>query len=210
MSELLSARELKARIKENDTRSTSLPYLLLLQEKEKYVAKEDYAFNTETVFVERNYDDTPLSAPSLEQLVEKYNENVEEEDALPLEKWVKGKHYDILEMGHSWSTCNVFLTDKGYEDHLRANKHNLKQNHRTFGVHAFRNLEMRSLYALIDSHIALEDEFHKFKLICDAESDRDSTRIKELEAEVEKYVQYIKGDLVNLAEKNIKETEGGV
>ena len=154
MSNIYTAQELKKRIESNDNRCTAMPYLLLLQEKQTYIAHDDYAYDYEEKWVE-HYSGDCLTADTREELILKLKENYCDEWD-DLSKEVESKIESFKE-GHYWKTENVFLTDKGYQDHLKENSHNLKE-HRTYGTHAFRNKEIRSLYALIDESINLQKE----------------------------------------------------
>lgn len=146
MSNLLTAKELKERIEKNDNRATATPYLLLLRERRKVSCDPDY--NCDGVeFVEQLSGDY-LSFESLEKTINWLSENDEEYEYKESDvvKW----HYQEID-----ETKNVFLTDEGHQEHLRINGHNLR-NQNTYGIHAFRNREIKSLYALIDANIELE------------------------------------------------------
>jgi len=154
MSELYTAQELRERISTNDNRATAKPYLLLLQEKVKYAAHDEFdSGGVEDVYVEF-YSEDHLKAATKKELVCRLTEYYDD-DLDSLAKAIKS----IMHMreGHYWETENVFLTDKGYEDHKKVNGHNLRE-HRTYGIHAFRNKEIKSLFSLIDSHIDLEQK----------------------------------------------------
>lgn len=139
----LSVQELKRRIENNDNRCTAKPYLLLLQEKRRFVSKEGYNLETEVIYIETVSGDN-LEFKTMEELTSFLNEDVEV-------KPIEGENYKILEMGHYWETTNVFLTDQGYQDHLQENGHNLGE-HRTYGIHAFRNNEIKSLMEVLSNH----------------------------------------------------------
>lgn len=139
--------DLKSRVLENDNRFTALPYLLLLQEKVKYVTKEGYGNNTKKVYVELISHDY-VEFDTIKDLREWINDGVETYDQLS--DVIEGKHYEEHYMDYYWKTVNVFLTDIGVEEHLDKNRHNLGE-HRTFGIHAFRNDEIREVYDLIQT-----------------------------------------------------------
>lgn len=156
MKKYFSAKELKERIKSNDNRYTAQPYLLLLNQKRDTVGHPDY-----------NY--TRISY--IEQVSGEYCEFETYEKA---KEWLKTEYYECFDEEYKESdiqkiyinevdqTVNVFLTDKGYKDHLQQNKHNLGK-HTTYGIHAFRNKEIESLYNVIDEHIALQEQVQKAK-----------------------------------------------
>ena len=137
--------DLKKRILENDNRCTAQPYLLLLQEKEWHVVEEGYGYNTKEVFVERISGDC-RQKDSLAELIDYWNDGLEDDEKI--NEWVEDEHYTRHFMEYSWNTVNVFLTDQGYQEHLKLNKHNLRE-HRTFGIHAFRNPEFEEVFKMI-------------------------------------------------------------
>jgi hypothetical protein len=149
MKSLLTARELQDRIKNNDKRCTAPPYLLLLQGKEEHVMRDGYGHDTKQVFVSYLCGDITQNE-SRDELVKELIEHGYDKDEA-------SKSIEEFTIGYSWLTQNVFLTDEGYKDHMKANGHNVKSDHRTMGIHAFRNLEMKSLLALIDRCVLLED-----------------------------------------------------
>lgn len=156
MSEI-TFQELQERIDKNDNRGTAKPYLLLLQEKEKYVAHPEYNHNTETVWVERRSGDY-TSFKSEKECLEWVKNWYED----PFYEPEEDEDYEIHEMGHHWKTVNVFLTDKGYEEHLDQNRHNLR-DFRSYGIHAFRNPEIKKMFEAIESCASLEKELTHLK-----------------------------------------------
>lgn len=135
--------DFKKRIKENDNRCTAFPYLLLLQVKRTYVAHPEYHHNGEEVWVEQ-YSGDYVRAESKEALMEEIRQWYDEGEEIDWEKYRIEKFYE----GYYWETINVFLTDEGYQEHLKINAHNLGE-HRTFGIHAFRNREMNEIYKML-------------------------------------------------------------
>lgn len=146
MSLYFTAQELKERIDSNDNRCTAKPYLLLLQESVEVVVPEDMVHDGDC-WVET------VSGDYLRF------ENEEE-----VKQWLKENDYKCLKSNYQHyfyrelhETQNVFLTDKGYQDHLNVNSHNLRK-HRTYGIHAWRNKEIASLYNLIDECLKLQHQ----------------------------------------------------
>jgi hypothetical protein len=164
VSNVYTAQELKERIVNNDNRSTAMPYLLLLEEKEKYVASDEYdSGNVEDMFVE-NYTGDYQVEKTKEELIEYFEMNGYFEDEDDSKKQEIINSITPFRQGYNWRTRNVFLTDMGYQDHLDVNAHNLSE-HRTYGIHAFRNKEIRSLYALIDSSIELQSRIRELEAV---------------------------------------------
>ena len=56
-------------------------------------------------------------------------------------------HYHITEEVET-RDFNFFLTEKAYNEHIRINRHNLR-NPKSYGVHCYRNEEMKTLYEII-------------------------------------------------------------
>lgn len=147
---ILTAKELKERIASNDNRCTRQPYLLLLRERKTMVV--DGNVSGDKRWVEHGSGDYH-TADTKEELIETIKEWHDDDEEFEEEKWHIEPYYE----DEYYDTVNVFLTDKGYEDHMKINGHNYRRGqYDTYGIHAFRNEEIRSLYALIDSHIDLE------------------------------------------------------
>jgi len=156
MSEIYTAQELKDRLLSNDNRATAKPYLLLLQEKRTYIAHDEYdCGGVEDKFVE-HYTGDYHTTDTKKEMINFFIDNGYELTSKIL------KNIKAYREGYYWETENVFLTDKGYEDHKKVNGHNLRK-HRTYGIHAFRNKEIRSLFNLIDENIKLQEENEKLK-----------------------------------------------
>ena len=136
-------QELLDDMKNNDSRGTASPYILLLEECRPYVANEQYASCTRTKYVENITGDFSTNE-NKEELINLIREYLGEDD------WSPG-YSDITkyEEGTCYKTVNVFLTDKGYEKHRRLNGHNLGE-HRTYGIHAFRNPEITTLLEALE------------------------------------------------------------
>lgn len=135
--------DLKGRIEANDNRGTAEPYLLLLQEKRTYIGHEEYGHHGKIKYVEQ-YTGDYVTADTKEELEKEILSWFDEDEKPDLKKYNIKRFWE----GYYWETTNVFLTDQGYQDHLKLNKHNLKE-HRTFGIHAFRNPEMDEVYKLL-------------------------------------------------------------
>ena len=135
--------DLAKRIKENDNRCTAMPYLILLQVKRTYVGDEDYSHDGQVQYVE-HYSGNYARADTEEELKKEIKSWHDEDEEIDFEKYDITRHWQ----GFYWDTVNVFLTDKGYKEHLQQNRHNLGE-HRTFMIHAFRNQEMQEVFKII-------------------------------------------------------------
>lgn len=149
MGEFFTAKELKERIEANDSRATAMPYLLLLRDKRPVVVDGDYG--GERMYVE-NLTGDYMTGETRRELEKRLKDHGYDFDDIT-------EHGAITEFYQDYKdeTINVFLTDQGYKDHIEANGHNLRK-HDTYGIHAFRNKEIKSLYALIDECIAQQKE----------------------------------------------------
>lgn len=152
---LLTAQELKERIDYNDNRATAQPYLLLLRRKRQVVVDGDYGGEIKWV---ENITGNYMQMDTKEELIDYLrNDYYEDEDWEPDFSDITKVYIDEID-----EVSNVFLTDKGYQEHLDANKHNLGK-HDTYGIHAFRNKEIESLYALVDKCAELEKQVELLK-----------------------------------------------
>lgn len=152
MSSDLTFSELQKRIELNDNRYTARPYLLLLQQKEEFVAHEDYSHDTKTVYIHHIYGDVTESESLYEMVKDLYRNGYSREDF--------EDRIEELKVGHHWRTDNVFLTDKGYEEHMELNGHNVSRGngHRTYGINAFRNPEINLMFKAIEKCSKYENE----------------------------------------------------
>jgi hypothetical protein len=148
MSDFYTAQELKDRIDSNDNRSTAKPYLLLLRERRKISCDPEHAYDGYE-YVEQLSGDY-VAFENLEKAIDWLSED--DPDYKYRESDVVKWYYQEID-----ETVNVFLTDKGVEDHYDLNRHNLR-NPNTYGIHAFRNKEMRSLFNLIDDNISKSEK----------------------------------------------------
>lgn len=127
-----------------DNRGTASPMLILLQVKEEYVAHDEYNHDCEEVFVEQVSGDN-LRFKTEAEVLAWFNEDMMPEDHL--KELEEGKHFDKFHMGYCWRTENVFFSDKGYEEHMAMNSHNYRKGAvRSYGIYAFRNPEMKTIY----------------------------------------------------------------
>lgn len=162
MSDLFTAKELKERIDVNDNRCTAKPYLLLLRELKTIVVDGDHSGVPRYI---ENYTGDYVTADTKQELIDiirSWYGSDEEEYYWPdsrLEKKYEIRQFYVDEFEY---TINVFLTDQGYQDHLKINKHNLPK-HDTYGIHAFRNKEIKSLFALIDKCIQADEKISELK-----------------------------------------------
>jgi hypothetical protein len=167
---LYTARELRERIDTNDNRCTAKPYALLLREKRVYIADKEYCDNMRWV---EHYTGDCATFDSKEDAISYFRDDIsdwcdefegmegEELDDAIVDKF----KIESFAEGEYSETVNVFLTDKGYQDHMNENGHNISSlsGHDTYGIHLFRNKEMSSLYSLIDENIEQQANIDKLK-----------------------------------------------
>lgn len=133
-----------------DNRGTASPMLILLQVRKEYVGHPDYTHQGEEEIVEQVSGDYRRFKTE-DELLKWWNEGLDEDDLVKeVDDLVEGKDYDKFTMGYYWETENVFFTDKGYEEHMKINGHNYRKGQvRTYGIHAFRNEEMKQVLETI-------------------------------------------------------------
>jgi hypothetical protein len=155
----MTPEELLERIEKNDNRFTAQPYLLLLRMKRNYVTDGDCG--GEKKYVE-HYSGDYCTYDTLKEAIEDHKQYIEDYDCFygldgkELDEAIVDK-FEIKEFyqGEYEETVNVFLTDEGYQDHLKLNAHNIR-NHDTYGIHAFRNPEIEAMYNAIKECVELK------------------------------------------------------
>ena len=142
----MTIEELKKEYAEQDNRMTAYPIYVRVQElrfvgviADDYDVRGDGETKTEYLI---NYDGDPDSYDTKEEAIDSLKEQYED-DKKSFEQAVE----DIqeLNMGYIWHTAEFFLTIKGAEEYMKANKHNHGKL-RTYVCHfERRNFEMREL-----------------------------------------------------------------
>lgn len=130
-------KSLAAEIKTQDNRSTAKPYFFALRVPREYPVADGSGHDR--IYYIDKHGNEPWS--SKEALLENDPEHPED---------------DIREV-HSkdhWEVENVFLTKRGYDEHIRLNRHNLRTPE-DFLYHAFRNPEFMSLFKFLAEMEAL-------------------------------------------------------
>ena len=129
---LVFLKELINRIDNQDNRVTAQPLQFLFQIKRTMVVDGDY-----------NYDEIHYYHPILERSYPSYEKCL---TVLKENGYDEKEQEDIrkLYIKHYWETSQAFLTEEGVKDHIRLNKHNLRE-YRDYVVHAFRNPEFKNL-----------------------------------------------------------------
>lgn len=156
-----------------DTRCTASPYGLLLMEENTRVIPEGYGGECFAYWNESEYDCIDELKQDIKEYYEYESESFNDDemsshvfgvlecntleslehdfDASQLEISI---HYVIKEQEIKPMSANFFLTEKGYEDYLRRNRHNLNKPS-SWGIHLYRNTEIEKLYEII--HILAKD-----------------------------------------------------
>ena len=134
--------------KSQEDHFTAFPALLLLQAKRYIYSNDDVGGyidpdQSDLVYLVYGDDSEPFAEETSREEAEKYMEELKKESP--------ESEYRIEEKirSHHWETINVFFTDKGYKDHMKANGHNIGE-HRTFWIHAFRNEEMECVFEVLE------------------------------------------------------------
>jgi hypothetical protein len=138
---------LKSFINEVDTQDnlwTAQPVQFLLQQKREYVADGDY-HHTTTAFKHPEMEPDDGWFETEDDCIKFLKEDKEYEGEKLAEEIEK---IETIYLGHYWETSQSFFTKRGFEEHVRCNRHNLGE-HRPYVVHAFRNWENQELFKAI-------------------------------------------------------------
>lgn len=141
----MSIENIKKEYEEQDTASTAYPVYVMVQElicvgvmASGYSACCPYGdgeTNTEYVYE----GDSEISFKSEEDLDKYIKENPE----------YKKSEFDEISVGYIWHPVEFFLTRKGAEEYMKANKHNHGKLRTYVGHFERRNFEMRELLECI-------------------------------------------------------------
>lgn len=146
-----------------DTRCTAQPYGLILTEEVIEVRGKDHGSNCGAYWDEHEYltdykrfqddvagyyidDDAPMwvkkvmDCHSFSDLEDELD--YKDIDNVPTIFWYEKTQVPTL------MDSNFFLTNKGYEEHIKINGHNLKKP-QSYGIHLFRNKEMAQVIEVI-------------------------------------------------------------
>jgi len=162
-------KELNRRIETQNNRGTAKPYFLVIRSERWRVAHDEF-HNGETRKAWVDFDGDPTTFHSKEEAIKwfcDYHRDLKDPgpnadpDDITLFNEAEGK---LKEQALKWfdnldeyteqlyyDEDNVFLTDEGYEEHMRLNGHNVKRGgpHHTYMKHAFRNPEMDGIFKAI-------------------------------------------------------------
>ena len=168
--EIAFIKNLSKEITTQDTRCTATPYGLVIGKKERQIA--DY-YNCENQAIHWGESDYDSFEEFMEALEEYYLEDSEQNDIVD---YIKENCFDIDDLrfheaeiasitNDSFSVygynivdtfnpdlhCvgNFFLTDKSAREYIENNKHNLGKSAFTYGIHLYRNNEMKKLIDIV-------------------------------------------------------------
>jgi hypothetical protein len=120
-------KDLGAEVARQDNRCTASPYFIALRKLRKYPVPEEYSHDG-SWFVDKHAQ----SWDTKEELLENDPNHKESEITEIFYK----EHPEVE---------NVFFTDRGFNEHMRLNRHNIGK-HDNFLYHAFRNPEFDGLF----------------------------------------------------------------
>src|SRR5690606_37299025 len=127
-------------IETQDNRATGMPYYYVVKGHRQYAAPE--GMGDRTVYVD--WQDDPSSYYSREEFVKSMKELGYSDEEIE-RRWEKISTYGEYDVPVEE---NVFLTEKGFRQHMELNGHNyrhFKEPVYSYVKHAFRNPEMASL-----------------------------------------------------------------
>lgn len=132
-------KSLGKEVETQDNRSTAKPYFIALQVAEEYPSPDGYDYD-KTYYLDK-HGNPPVD--SIAEVLENDPEHSLDE--------IKETNCRYV-----WEVHNVFLTDRGYNEHLRLNRHNIRKESRSFMYHAFRNPEFDGIFKAIAEFKDLE------------------------------------------------------
>jgi len=132
------------KIAAQDNRATAFPYFYVVRTKRWLPTEEGCSFgdDSETKTVYTYIHDCHSEWESKEEYIQSLIEDgvSAKEAAMKAEEELTEHH-----MASIWEESNVFFTEEGYNEHLRQNKHNLREPH-SYVKHAWRNPEIKELF----------------------------------------------------------------
>ena len=163
-------KNLSKEITTQDTRCTATPYGLVIGKKERQITDFD---NCEHEAIHWNGSDYDSFEEFIEALEQYYLEDCDQNDIVD---YIKDNCDDINDLrNYEYEITNIiqdsfsvygynivdtfnpnlhcignfFLTDKSAKEYIQNNKHNLGESAFTYGIHLYRNEEMRKLIEII-------------------------------------------------------------
>lgn len=128
-------KEIGQNIIDQDNRITEQPIFLVQQKVKDYGYHEDWA--DEFDWIKEDGDPTTIEDP---KLIRRLNNIWFNGDHTCLE----GKYYPVY-YKERWEYVSAFFTEKGCNDYLRIDRHNLSANVRTYADGSYRNNEFRDI-----------------------------------------------------------------
>jgi hypothetical protein len=149
--------DLANRMIAQDNRATAFPYFYVIRQPRWRPTPEGYGYGeTKHIF----FDSEGQREYSTK---EDYIKDLIEEGISAKEAHMKAEdELQELYVEQYFDEDNIFLTEEGYERHLKLNRHNLKEPH-SYVKHCFRNPEMEGLLKAIFevAGLDLEEELKK-------------------------------------------------
>jgi len=148
-------RDLAREIKEQDNRGTASPYFYIIQGQREHVAADGCGekvgyYDSDSC---ENNTKAEMVARYEEWLKEQVDEGVEptQDDRYrhSFDDYIRAFDIQTYDIGYHDCEENVFLTERGVEQHMGLNRHNYRHLHKLtekgYVKHAFRNPEMKQL-----------------------------------------------------------------
>lgn len=163
-------KNLSKEITTQDTRCTATPYGLVIGKKERQITDFDNCEHEAIHWNESDYDSFEEFIEALEQyyledcdqndIVDYIKDNCDDINDLRnyeyeitniIQDSFSVYGYNIVDTFNPNLHCigNFFLTDKSAKEYIQNNKHNLGESAFTYGIHLYRNEEMRKLIEII-------------------------------------------------------------
>ncbi len=150
-----------------DNLGTAMPIVRVLQEQREEVAADGCHYDALNVGIQGEYTTFDTEEEIWECYAEWEGLTVEEAKEKFKDDYYHSM-YDLIELlwenpriipikrNHK-NSDNFFFTQKGYEEHLLENRHNLRSP-RPYGIHLFRNPEMKVILFSIMQHATVPKE----------------------------------------------------
>ena len=148
---------LSKEIKEQDNRATATPYFFQVRETKEIAAHEgcgnEVWWSTDYEIELRTDED---KVEWIKEHLEHFDEyedkelisEVEELDCWQLDDFLRYDDFQKFYVDTDYTYSNAFFTSKACDEHIRINRHNLKQPV-NYLSHAYRNAEMDMMYKFL-------------------------------------------------------------
>lgn len=141
---------LSKEIKEQDNRCTAMPYFFQVRETKEVAAHR--GCGTEVMYSSGYETELRTDKEKIEWIKENFElfdgKGYGDECDWILDEMLDSVGFEVFNVDVDYEYSNVFFTSKACDEHIRINRHNLKQPV-SFIQHAFRNQEMEMIFKFL-------------------------------------------------------------